>query len=165
MGFALESASIAPPSFAISWTALLLLVDVNVLVYALREDAPRHIEYSNWLDRLVNGERRFGVSSTVLSGVLRVATHPLVYRTPTPTELVLDFLGEIVNAPGCEQISPGPQHWWIFDQLCRTLKLTGNSVPDAWLAALAIESGCEWVTTDRGFARFVGLKWRHPLDG
>lgn len=105
------------------------------------------------------------MSSVVLSGVLRVATHPLVFTTPTPEALVLDFLSEIVNAPDCELLNPGPAHWWIFDGYCRDLKLTGNLVPDAWLAALAIESGCEWVTTDRGFARFPNLRWRHPLGG
>lgn len=135
-----------------------------MLVYALREDAARHRDYAAWLDRLLNGDQRFGISSVVLSGALRVATHPAVYATPTPAALVLDFLEEIVNAPGCEQLNPGPEHWWIFDRYCRSLKLTGNLVPDAWLAALAVESGCEFVTCDGGFARFPGLRSKHPLD-
>jgi len=59
---------------------------------------------------------------------------------------------------------PGPRHWEIFARLCRKIGARGNRVPDAFLAALAIESGSEWMTADRGFARFPGLRWRHPLD-
>lgn len=142
----------------------LVLVDVNVLVYALREDSDRHAEYARWLERLVNGTRRFGMSSNALAGVVRIATHPLVFATPTPVDAVLEYLGDIVNAPGCELVSPGPRHWWIFDQLCRSLRLTGNLVPDAWLAALAIDAGCEWITTDRRFSTIPGLRSRHPLE-
>jgi predicted nucleic acid-binding protein len=58
---------------------------------------------------------------------------------------------------------PGPRHWKIFVDLCRATGARGNRVPDAYLAALAIESGSEWVTTDRDFARFEGLRWRYPL--
>lgn len=143
----------------------MLLVDVNVLIYALREDAVEHVRYLTWLERLLNGDQSFAMSGVALSGVVRVATHPLVYATPTPVGTVLDFLTEILNAPGCAQLNPGPRHWWIFDGLCRSLRLTGNLVPDAWFAALALESDSEWITTDRGFARFPGLRWRHPLDG
>jgi len=61
-------------------------------------------------------------------------------------------------------LAPGKRHWAIFTRLCRDVEAKGNLVPDAYLAALAIESGCEWVTTDRDFARSSGLRWRHPLD-
>jgi uncharacterized protein len=59
---------------------------------------------------------------------------------------------------------PRPSHWSIFVRLCEQANVTGNLVSDAYLAAVAIESGCEWITTDRDFARFPGLRWRHPLD-
>lgn len=61
-------------------------------------------------------------------------------------------------------MSPGERHWEIFTRLCRSARARGNLVPDAYLAALAIESGTEWITTDRDYARFPGLRWRHPLD-
>jgi predicted nucleic acid-binding protein len=61
-------------------------------------------------------------------------------------------------------ISPGSRHWGIFVDLCRKVGAKGNLIPDAYLAALAIESGSEWITTDRDYARFPGLRWRHPLD-
>ncbi|MCC7474774.1 MAG: PIN domain-containing protein [Pirellulales bacterium] len=60
-------------------------------------------------------------------------------------------------------LQPGPRHWDIFRELCRRVQATGNLVPDAYLAALAMESGCEWVTTDRDYARFPGLNWCHPF--
>jgi predicted nucleic acid-binding protein len=66
--------------------------------------------------------------------------------------------------PNRVQLEPGPRHWEIFERLCRESGAKGNLVADAYLAALAIESGCEWVTTDRDYSRFKGLRWRHPLD-
>lgn len=62
-------------------------------------------------------------------------------------------------------INPGPRHWGIFERLCEATRAKGNLIADAYLAALAIESGSEWVTTDRDYSRFPGLKWRHPLEG
>ena len=59
---------------------------------------------------------------------------------------------------------PGPRHWEIFIRLCRAARVNGNLVPDAYLAALAIESGSEWITTDRDYSRFPGLRWRHPFS-
>jgi predicted nucleic acid-binding protein len=66
--------------------------------------------------------------------------------------------------PTCVPVSPGPRHWDLFVRLCRAAGVRGNLVPDAFLAALVIESGCELVTTDRDFSRFPGLRWRHPFD-
>jgi len=60
-------------------------------------------------------------------------------------------------------VAPGARHWRLFDTLCRESKALGNLVQDAWNAALAIESGCEWITTDGGYARFKGLNWRRPF--
>jgi uncharacterized protein len=77
----------------------------------------------------------------------------------------LTFAAELREQPNCVIISPGPRHWDIFVDLCQKVNARGNLVPDAYLAALAIESGSEWITTDRDYARFPGLRWRHPLDG
>lgn len=142
----------------------MVLVDVNVLVYALREDAAEHPRYREWLETLVNSDQRFGLSTVVLSGVARVATHPAIFARPTPIAEVLDYLNDLVNAPLCTLVQPGARHYWHFERLCRRLSLAGNQVPDAWLAALAIDSDADWVTTDRGFARYPGLRCRHPLE-
>jgi predicted nucleic acid-binding protein len=61
-------------------------------------------------------------------------------------------------------VSPGPHHWDIFSRLCKSAGAKGNLVPDAFFAAMAIENGCEWITTDRDFSRFSELRWRHPLQ-
>jgi toxin-antitoxin system PIN domain toxin len=111
----------------------------------------------------VNGSAPFGLSTLVLSGVLRVLTHPRVFAKPTPLEDALQFIQALRARPNCVEIAPGPRHWEIFSELCRATAAVGNEIPDAYLAALAIESGCEWVTTDTGFSRYEGLRWAHPL--
>ena len=74
------------------------------------------------------------------------------------------FADGIRKQPNCVFIQPGERHWEIFARLCKEAGVKGNLVPDAYLAALAIEAGCEWITTDRDFSRFPGLRWRHPLE-
>ena len=141
----------------------MLLPDINVLVYAFRSDAPDHEHYRAWLDDTVNGEASYACSDLVLSGFVRIVTHPRIYREPSLLAEALAFARVVRDQPTCRSVSPGAQHWSIFDRLCRHTEVKGNLVADAFLAALAIESGCEWVTTDRDFARFPGLRWRHPL--
>ncbi len=142
----------------------MILLDVNVLVYAMRADAPRHSEFKSWLDARVAALEPFGIADIVLSGALRVLTHPRIFVPPTPLPLALMFVDALRHAPNCVIVYPGARHWQIFTGLCRSSSARGNLIPDAFLAALAIESGCEWITTDRDFSRFPGLRWRHPLD-
>lgn len=142
----------------------MILTDVNVLIYAFREAAPGHERYREWLLGQINGPEAFGLSELVLSGALRILTHPRVFSPPTPTGSALEYLDALRAAPNCVLVQPGARHWEIFARLCVTANAKGNLVADAYLAALAIEHGCEWVTTDRDFARFPGLRWRHPLE-
>jgi len=139
------------------------LVDVNVLIYAFREDSPGHAEYRDWLNGLVSSHEAYAVSDHVLSGFVRIATHPRVFHPPTPLERALTFTEAYRDRPNAVLVVPGGRHWDLFTQLCRKAGARGNLVADAWIAALAIERGCELVTTDRDFARFQGLRWRHPL--
>jgi uncharacterized protein len=141
----------------------MILTDVNVLVYAHRADAPGHPAYREWLEALINGDPAYGFSELVLSGFLRVVTHPHVFNPPSDLDSAFTFAQAIRSQPNAVPISPGPRHWDIFKRLCEGSGVKGNLVPDAYLAALAIESGCEWITTDRDYSRFPGLKWRHPL--
>ena len=140
------------------------LVDVNVLVYAHRLDAARHQDYADWLGGLLAGQEPYGVSDLVLSGFLRIVTNPKVFKQPTPMDTGLAFTQLLRTQPNCVPVEPGPRHWDIFTGLCRAAGVKGNLAPDAYLAALAIESGSEWITTDRDFSRFPGLRWRHPLS-
>jgi uncharacterized protein len=137
-----------------------ILPDVNVLLYAFRPDAENHIAYRTWLDEVINGQAAYGMSPQVLASVIRLATHPRVFVRPDPLADVLAFATTILEQPHCQIVEPGPRHWGIFTRLSKSANAYGNLVQDAWLAALAIESGCEWITNDRDYARFDGLQWR-----
>jgi toxin-antitoxin system PIN domain toxin len=141
-----------------------ILCDVNVLVYAFRDDSVDHEKYRSWLTEEVNSYEPVGVSPLVLSSVVRLVTNRRVFNRPDPLADALAFCQRLVDAPNAVLVHPGQRHWPIFCRLCSAIGATGPAVPDAYLAALAMEHGCEWITTDRGFARFPGLKWRSPLD-
>jgi toxin-antitoxin system PIN domain toxin len=94
---------------------------------------------------------------------VRVVTHRRIFDPPAPVESALGFVDTLRAAPNCVLVGPGRRHWEIFSRLCREVEAHGNLVPDAYLAALAIETGSEIWSDDRGLARFPGLRWRHPL--
>ncbi len=141
----------------------MILPDVNVLLYAFRSDSTDHAAYRKWLDRTVNGDSAYGISPQTLCSLIRISTHPRIYSRPSRLDDALAFSRVLLDQPHSTLILPGPRHWAIFQDLCRGSRVSGNLVQDAWFAALAIESGCEWITTDSDYARFPGLRWRHPL--
>lgn len=138
--------------------------DVNVLLYSLREDADRHGEFRSWLQDTLNGVEPVALFEPVLATVLRVATHPAIFRPATPRARVEAFLDACLEAPAALPLRADGGHWRLFNNLCAQADCRGNLVQDAYLAALAIEHDCVFATTDRDFARFAGLRWRHPLD-
>lgn len=140
------------------------LADVSILVCAFRAASPDHAAHRAWLDAVVRSDEAYAVSDYVLAAFLRIVTHPRVFHPPTPLEAALAFAHAFRERPNAIPLAPGARHWNIFTRLCTEAEARGNLVPDAWLAALAIEYGCEFVTTDRDYARFPGLRWRHPLD-
>lgn len=139
------------------------LVDVNVLVYAHRRDTPHHDTCHRFLDELVNGDQSFGMAELVLSGFLRLVTHHRIFKEPTPLARAVSFVETIRARHNHVAVTPGPRHFPLFIKLLRQSGAKGNLVPDAYLAALAIESGSEWITTDMDYARFEGLKWTNPV--
>lgn len=138
-------------------------VDVNVLLYAHRSDSPEHERYRDWLESWLQQPGAFALADRVLAAAVRIATHPRVFDPPSTLEQALRFANEVGGRPNRVPLSPGPAHWSIFQQLCRSAGVKGALVTDAEFAALAIEHGCEWITTDRDYARFHGLRWRHPF--
>ncbi len=142
----------------------MILPDVNVLVHAFRSDSRDHDLCARWLHATINGESRYAISPQVLSGVIRVTTHTKVFAVPSDVSEVIRYCDLLIGQPHCVLVSPGPEHWSIFTRMCTQVNARGNLVPDAWFAALAIESGCEWVTLDRDFARFPGLTWTLPFS-
>lgn len=138
-------------------------VDVNVLVYAHRPETPDHERYRAWLEEARRDDEPLALSGLVLSGFMRVVTHHRIFREPTPPAKAVEFVRALQSSPNSVSVSPGERHWSIFLDLCGEIDARGNDIPDAYLAAIAVENGATWYSADRGFARFHGLRWSHPL--
>jgi hypothetical protein len=136
---------------------------VNVLIYAHRREAPEHKRYAEWLQRTAEGVEPFGLSELGASGFVRIVTNPKVWEEATTTEDALEFVDRLRQRANARLLTHGPGSWEIFARLCREARARGKLVADAYHAALAIEHGCELVTADGDFARFAGLRHRHPL--
>jgi len=141
----------------------LILADVNVLVYAHRQDLPQYDRFSAWLGEEVGSGRGVAFCDASLTGFLRIVTNGRIFTDPTPMDVALRSIEELREHPGVVHLAPGPRHWGIFSELCSAVGARGNDIPDAYLAALAIESGSELSTADRGFGRFPGLRWSIPV--
>ena len=140
----------------------MILPDVNVLIYAFRKDVPQHGECNRWLNQVITAYANFAISRLALSAVVRITTDRRVYRTPSSLREAFDFAEFLLDQSNCVIVEPGERHWAIFQRLCAETNTTGRRITDAWYAALAIEWDCEWITFDRDYARFPGLKWRLP---
>jgi toxin-antitoxin system PIN domain toxin len=140
----------------------MILPDVNVLIYAFRADALHHAICKAWLDTVVAGDARFGVSPLALGALVRVTTNARIHREPSSLDDAFGFCEDLLGQPHCEVVEPNDRHWRIFRRLCGETDTRGARVTDAWFAALAIEHGCTWITYDRDYARFPGLDWRLP---
>jgi len=136
--------------------------DVNILVHAFRADTEEHALCHAWMERLINGPAAFSLVPNCLSGFLRIVTHPRVFRNPSPVSEALAFCERLWECDLARVVGPGPRHWDLFARLCIEADARGNLIPDAWFASVAIENGCEWITLDRDYARFPGLRWRVP---
>jgi toxin-antitoxin system PIN domain toxin len=141
----------------------MILIDVNVLVYAHREDVRDHLAYREWVESVINGNMKYGFSELVLSGFVRIVTHPRIFETPSSLAQALTFANQIRSSGQAICVAPGSKHWEFFLQCAEDINATGNAVADAYHAALAMEWDCQWVTTDKGFRRFKGLSVKHPL--
>ena len=142
----------------------MLLPDVNVLLAGFRGDHVHHEPARAFLEVARGGTVTVGLSDVALSALVRLATNPRVFARPDSAADVLAYIDVLCEAPG-QILLAGPGHWPRFASLCAELQLRGNLVPDAYLAALALEQRAELVTFDRGFGRYPGLRWRSLLDG
>lgn len=131
------------------------MVDVNVLVDAHRKESPHHAEAAAYLRGLVEGDEPFALSEAVVQGFVRLVTNPKLFRPATELGQAFEFVEQIEAQPHCFRVRPGVAHRRIFEELCRWVKARGPLVTDAAHAALAVESGCVWVTRDADFARFA----------
>ena len=138
----------------------MLIPDVDVLVAAYRVDHEVHEVASSWLQSATSGVEVVGVTDDVLAAVVRIVTHPRVFRTPTPLARIFGQLDRLREQT--QTVRPGRSWWSVFSALCDQAQARGALVSDAAHAATAIEAGATWVTFDRGFARFPGLRWQTP---
>lgn len=135
--------------------------DVNIVVYAHRQDDPSHQFYREWLETLVNSQTPFALSALVGVAFVRIVTHPRFHENPTPLPSALEVIDRLRLAANCRWVLPGDRHWELTASLCRKTGAMGKRVADAQHAAVAIEHGCQWVSRDDDFATFRphGLDW------
>jgi len=141
----------------------MLIADVNIFVGAHRVEMDSHDNYRDWLERSLTGPELFGVCELVLSAFLRLITNHRIFAEPTPVDVGLEFCQQLRTAPASVVVRPSDRHWPVFADLCSRTPARGNLVPEAYLAAMAIENGATFVTRDRGFARFKGVRLLDPL--
>jgi toxin-antitoxin system PIN domain toxin len=141
----------------------MLMPDVNVLVYAHRQDEAWHEPYAAWLKQVVDGSEPFALSVLVAVGFLRIVTNGRIYGDPTPLPAALAAVELLAAHPRCRLATPGASHLADVVRLCRATGATGKLVSDAQHAALAIAEGSTWVSRDADFTRFEahGLRWQH----
>jgi len=140
-----------------------LLPDVNVLLAAFRADHVHHRLARSFLEEARSGGGAVGLSDVALASVVRLATNARVFARPDTADAVIEYLDVLLDPPA-QLLIAGTAHWPRFTELCRYLQLRGNLVPDAYLAALALEQGAVLITFDRGFGRYPRLRWRCLLD-
>ncbi len=140
----------------------MLIPDVNVLVHAHRSDSAEHELNHEWLARQAAGDEPLAIPDVVLSGFVRIVTHPRIFATPSSLDDALLVTDQLRSLASFVAVAPGPRHWDIFARLCKSARATGNLVPDAYLGAIAIETGAEIVTGDSDFAKLPGVRWRRP---
>jgi len=142
----------------------MILLDANLLIYAVNEDAPLNRKAKSWLESAVSGPDTVGFSWNVLLAFLRLTTRPGLFRNSLPLETSLDLVASWLDQPSATIVHAGPRHLRIMRELLLPIGTGGNLTSDAHLAALAIEHGAELCSSDSDFARFQGLKWRNPLE-
>lgn len=142
----------------------MILPDVNLLIYAVDETAPRHQRACAWLEDVLSGTEEVGFAWAVVLGFVRVSTNPRAFEDPLEAAGAFDYVEEWLARPVSLALSPGPGHVALMRELLLPLGVAGNLTSDAHLAALAIEHGAELCSSDTDFGRFAGLRWRDPVS-
>jgi uncharacterized protein len=140
-----------------------IVVDLNLLVYAVNRDSARHVVAKAWWERVLSDDEPVGVPWTVILGFLRVTTSGRVLPKPIRAEQALAIVDDWLARPVVVPLSPSERHWYVLRDLLSDAGTAANLTTDAHLAALAIENGAELCSTDTDFARFKTLRWRNPL--
>ena len=142
-----------------------MLVDANILLFAVNESAPEHSLAAAWLEDALNGNRRVGLPWESLTAFVRLVTNPRVVSRPLAPVDAWAFVEDWLAAPAAWVPVPTERHAGVLGDLVRRHRPVAKLVPDAHLAALAIEHGVEIISADTDFARFTEARWRDPLAG
>jgi toxin-antitoxin system PIN domain toxin len=141
-----------------------ILVDVNLLIYAVNEDAAHHRKAKAWLEMAVSGPETIGLPWMVLLAFVRLTTRAGILQKPLAVETAFELVDVWLQQPSVTIVEPTSRHLRTLRELVVPLGIGGNLTSDAHLAALAIEHGAELCSTDSDFARFPKLRWRNPLN-
>ncbi len=141
----------------------MILVDANLLIYAIDSSSPHHQRARRWLEDTLSGTDEVRLAWTVILAFLRVVTNPAIVRRPLKPESALEYVDSWLQQPHVRTMVPGENHWLIFRALLRSSGSAGNLTSDAHLAALALEHDCEIYSSDHDFKRFPGVRHINPL--
>lgn len=141
-----------------------MILDANVLLYAVDTHSPHHETAVTWMESALGGDTRVGFPAQTLAAFTRISTHPRVMRNPLSPVRAADFTHAWLEPEVSWVPATGAATWTIAESLIRRHAVTANLVPDALLAASAIEHGVPVVSADSDFARFAGLSWVNPVQ-
>jgi toxin-antitoxin system PIN domain toxin len=139
------------------------LPDLNLLLYAIDETAPKHDAARSWLEDVLSGTESIAFAWLVLLGFIRISTNPVILTNPLEPDEALDYVDGWLEQPVADVVHPTAQHASILRALLVPLGAAGNLTSDAHLATLAIEHGAELCSCDADFSRFADLRWVDPL--
>jgi toxin-antitoxin system PIN domain toxin len=139
------------------------LLDVNLLLYAVNEDAPLHEDARAWFERTLSGTETVAFTWTVLLAFLRLSTRAVIFPKPLGIEAAFALVESWLAQPCVTILEPTSRHLGVLKELLAPFGTAGNLTSDAHLAAVAIEHGAELCSCDNDFARFQGVRWRNPL--
>jgi toxin-antitoxin system PIN domain toxin len=142
-----------------------ILVDANLLIYAIDADSPHHAQSRRWLEETLSGDTSVGLPWLVVLAFVRITTRAGIMRNPLSPEQAVGFVDEWLAQPYVVLVGPSENHWAVLRNLLLATGTAGNLTSDAHLAALAIEHGCEIASADNDFLRFQGVVLVNPLAG
>lgn len=143
----------------------MLIVDVNLLLYAINRDSAHHERARTFWERSLSQDEHVGLTWLVILAFLRLSTNARVLERPLTAEVAARVVDEWLEQPPVEIVHPTARHWDVLKDLIRTTGTAGNLTSDAHLAAIAIEHGARLCSADRDFGRFPNLRWENPLTG
>ncbi len=142
----------------------MILIDANLLVYAVNRDAFHHEAACDWLQETLGGTVQVGLPWVCILAFLRITTHPGIFPAPLRPDQALGYIDSWLAQPFVEAVAPGERHWPVLKNLLQMTGSAGNLTSDAHVAALAIEQGATVFSADHDFKRFPGVHHVNPLE-